>query len=277
MEQNTVLATRTQQTSSLSLAELHPTMQLACRNAARMDSIATIVGNPEVPSIGKLQRAVGDNDLEKVFRYLLAKMREEMHIDNGFTNDNIRNIARRLRTDDNIRWWLNVADIRLLCQKITRGEYGKFYGHLSEQEFYDCMTKYCNERCELHRVANDKTVDSGEPAVLEEVGYKMDAHGNLIVPEKLQGVAKKKPMRYIYNEKCEIVGENPIYWGKVRQGKSREEMEKINKSNKVMELTRALLKANPTLGYLKAVELAAEEVEKEEKEEPAAGTQTKLF
>jgi hypothetical protein len=62
------------------------------------------------------------------------------------------------------------------------------------------------------------------------------------------------------------VGENPAYWGKVRQEKSREEMAKINKSNRVMELTHALIKADPTLGYLKAVELAAEEVEKEEKE-----------
>lgn len=219
----------------MNLAELHPVMQLACRNAAKVESITAIVASPENnQTIGKLQKMTSDTDLEKVFRYLLVKMREELHIDNGLSNDNIRSIARRLHTDGEIRWWLTVADIRLLCQKIVRGEYGKFYGHFSEQEFYDCMVKYCNERNDLHRQQSESH-PVADPAVLEEVslGYHIGEDGRLVGHEEKPQA--KRPHRYIYDNGK--VRENPAFWASygVRREKSPEEIEHMNRSNKFQE------------------------------------------
>lgn len=210
-------------------------MQLACRNAAMVESITAIVASPwNNQTIGKLQKETSDTDLEKVFRYLLVKMREELHIDNGLTNDNIRNIARRLYTDDEIRWWLSVADIRLLCQKIVRGEYGKFYGHFSEQEFYDCMVKYCNERNDLHHQQSESR-PKPDTSVLEEVnlGYHIGEDGRLVVHEKKEQA--KHPHRYIYDGNK--VRENPQYWAShgVRREKTPEELEEMNRSNRFQE------------------------------------------
>ena len=269
MEQNTALATRTQQTSSLSLAELHPDLQVACRQAATMNSLTAIVGQ-RAATIGVLQKTASDNDLEKVFRYLLAKLREDLHIDNGFTNDNIRAIARRLRTDDDIRWWLSVADIRLLCQKIKNGEYGKFYGHFSEQEFYNCMIQYCNERTDLHRNQAESNTTKPDPAVLEKVnlGYRLGKDGQLIVENRKP--LERKPLRYRYDEKGNIIGENPEYMEKYVNNRFREhqknhpeatqeELEKINRSNRVMARMRELMQADPTLDYLTAILRATED------------------
>lgn len=247
------------------MSELHPAMQLACRNAAKMGSITAIVASKDIPSIGMLQKETGDNDLEKVFRYLLAKMREELHIDNGLSNGNIRNIARRLRTDDEIRWWLSVADIRLLCQKIVNGEYGKFYGHFSEQEFYECMIKYCNERNDLHRQQAERHPEPA-PSVLQEVnlGYHIGEDGRLVVHEQQQA---KKPNRYIYDGSR--VRENPEFWSShgVRREKSPEEIEHMNRSNRFQERVCQIIDRD-RCSLADAIMRATEE---------EAGTQTKLF
>lgn len=210
-----------------------------------------------------LKKEGGDVATYNAVRALLVSMSVSLHIGNGLSEQNINDIARRLTTDSEITYWLTLADVDLLCRNIVAGKYGPYYNRFGEDTFNECMVRYCNERNAVHHLLADKKQEA-DPEVLAEVGYKMDTHGNLIVPEKLQGVAKKKPMRYLYNEKGDIVGENPAFWSKVRQEKSGEEMAKINKSNRVMELTHALMKADPTLGYLKAIELAAEEVEKEE-------------
>ena len=269
MEQNTALATRTQQTSSLSLAELHPDLQVACRQAAKMDSLPAIVGNPDAPSIGKLQKTASDNDLEKVFRYLLAKLREDLHIDNGFTNDNIRAIARRLRTDDDIRWWLSVADIRLLCQKIARGEYGKFYGHFSEQEFYNCMIQYCNERTDLHRNEAESNTPKPDPAVLAEVnlGYHIGEDGHLVIHERKP--EKPRPPRYLYNAKGDIIGNNPAYWASfgIRHESTPEQIEEMNRSNQFQQRVCQIIDRDHC-DYLTAILRATEE---ENAENPSGG------
>jgi hypothetical protein len=228
-------------------------------------AVSDIVAAKDEMKIAKVAQQQGSAPTRSSIIAMLIYMNMQLHLASSLTDDNIRAIADDLTNNPEIKLWLTLADVQLLCRNILNGTYAHYYNRFGLDTFYECFNKYCNERNAVHHLLADKK-QVAEPEVLEEVGYKMDTHGNLIVPEKLQGVAKKKPMRYLYNEKCEIVGENPAFWGKVRQEKSRDEMAKINKSNRVMELTRALLKADPTLGYLKAVELAAEEVEKEEKE-----------
>lgn len=255
---NIVVEPRTQQTSSLNLVELHPTMQVACREASQMNSIEAVVASKGMPSIGSLQKVVGETDIEKVFRYLLAKMREDLHIDNGLSNDNIRNIAKRLRTDGEIRWWLTIADVTLLCRKITSGEYGKFYGHFSEVEFNECLVKYCNERTELHHVKSDKdTTPDGE--VLHEIGYTIDDNGKIDVPESMKGNGRKKPLRYLYDAAGRIVGENPAYWGKTRPEKSDEEMKRINNNNRLQEEAFKIMDRDK-VGFWEALKRARTEI-----------------
>lgn len=223
----------------------------------KIDSVQAVVEQGG-STLGRHIREDREKDVRLVIRALLAKLRDDLHVNSELTDDNILHIERRLIDDPELRWWLKIEDVALLCRRITQGYYGHFYGHFSEVEFGDCLVRYCHERAEVHRIANDKTVDSGDPAVLEEVGYKVDAHGNLIVPEARQGVAKRKPLRYIYNEKCEIVGENPAFWGKVRQEKSREEMEAINKGNALLERTLHIMDEQG-IGYVEAYTKALEE------------------
>ena len=223
----------------------------------KIDSVQAVVEQGG-STLGRHIREDREKDVRLVIRALLAKLRDDLHVNSELTDDNILHIERRLIDDPELRWWLKIEDVTLLCRRITEGYYGHFYGHFSEVEFSDCLVRYCHERAEVHRVANDKTVAVGDPAVLEEVGYKMDAHGNLIVPEARQGVAKKKPMRYIYNEKGEITGENPAFWGRVRQEKSREEMEVINKGNALLERTLHIMDEQG-IGYVEAYGKALEE------------------
>lgn len=230
----------------------------------KIDSVQAVVEQGG-STLGRHIREDREKDVRLVIRALLAKLRDDLHVNSELTDDNILHIECRLIDDPELRWWLKIEDVALLCRRITQGFYGHFYGHFSEVEFGDCLVRYCHERAEVHRIANDKTVDSGDPAVLEEVGYKVDAHGNLIVPEARQGVAKKKPLRYIYNEKCEIVGENPAYWGKVRQEKSREEMETINKGNALLERTLHIMDEQG-IGYVEAYNKALEEQHKTTKQ-----------
>lgn len=230
----------------------------------KIDSVQAVVEQGG-STLGRHIREDREKDVRLVIRALLAKLRDDLHVNSELTDDNILHIERRLIDDPELRWWLKIEDVALLCRRITEGYYGHFYGHFSEVEFGDCLVRYCHERAEVHRVANDKTVDSGDPAVLEEVGYKMDAHGNLIVPEARQGVVKKKPMRYIYNEKGDIVGENPAFWGRVRQEKSREEMEVINKGNALLERTLHIMDEQG-VGYVEAYTKALEEQHKTTKQ-----------
>jgi len=249
---NIVVEPRTQQTSSLNLVELHPTMQVACREASQMDSIEAVVASKGMPSIGSLQKVVGETDIEKVFRYLLAKMREDLHIDNGLSNDNIRNIAKRLRTDSEIRWWLTIADVTLLCRKITSGEYGKFYGHFSEVEFNECLAKYCRERAELHRLEAEKDTPNFDLATMEEVAYTVDEDGKLVVPEAVQEKRLPPPL-YLYNKDGKRTGENPKAW---RQKAS------ITKGDYAMKVSRMLMEDDKGLDLSQAIEQAVPIVER---------------
>ena len=244
---------------------LPPVLQAALTTSGKVQSVEEVVSLRSEPKLAMLKKEGGDVATYNAVRALLVSMSVSLHIGNGLSEQNINDIARRLTTDSEITYWLTLADVDLLCRNIVAGKYGPYYNRFGEDTFNECLVKYCNERNAVHHLLADKKVVA-EPEVLAEVGYKVDAHGNIIVKEKKKLKGIKSQHRYIYDENGNIKGENAAFWGQFRKEKSRDEMAKINKSNRVMELTHALMKADPTLGYLKAIELAAEEVEKEEKE-----------
>lgn len=235
-----------------------------------MGSITEVV-ETTTPKLAKYIQMGCDNSLLKVIRAYLAKLRNDLHIDNGLTNENIKAIADRLTKDPELRWWLTIEDVALLCKKITRGEYGKVYGHFSEMEFNECLATYCRERAEIHRLKADKVTEVADPHVLEDVGYKVGKNGQIEVSNAVKEKRLPPPL-YLYDAKGKRTGDNPEAWKKSRREQvnmdnlpqtEREKLEKINKSNKVMELTRALMKEDPTLGYVEAIDMAVEAVEKE--------------
>lgn len=199
-----------------------------------MTDVAEVVAMTTEPKLAKLQKQAGSRGVYGIIKVLLINMNARLHIDNGLTEENIDCLAKRFTDDAELRWWFTLADVDLLCRRIVAGEYGKFYGHFSEQEFNECLASYCRQRTEIHRQQADKdTAPDGE--VLTEIGYKVDEHGRLVVPESAKGSGRKKPMRYLYDAAGRIVGENPAYWGKVHHEKSAEEMEHINDMNRLAE------------------------------------------
>ena len=230
------------------------------------------------PKIATLQAKGGHQSTFGIIKAFIVAMSNNMHIDNSLTETNINNIARMLTSNSELRWWLTLADIDLLCRQIVQGRFGKFYGHFSEQEFNDCLARYCTERTELHRQANDKTVDVGDPVMLEEmgykvdkggniiklekVGYKVDKKGNIIVPEERQGVTTKKPTRYLYDSQGKITGENPAFWAAVKQddGKTPEELERINLFNRRLQRAHELQNENNELSFVNAFAKAEIEI-----------------
>jgi hypothetical protein len=237
-------------------------MVVASRTAVSVRSVDEVVNLIEEPKIFKLQKTGGQMNTALIVAVMVSKMADDMHLKDGLTENNIDEIVHRLTTDEDVRYWLTLADISLLCRRIAEGYYGKTYGHFGLAEFNECLIKYCNERTECHRVQNTKTVVD-VAAVRENVGYTIDKDGRLVVPEENQGVKNSRPPRYLYDENGNIKGENPKYWASVRRKdeKSTEEMEKINRHNKVMERARQLMKDDPAIGYVKAIEQAATEIE----------------
>lgn len=215
------------------LSSLPEPLQKAWESGENIVSVEQAVSLPKEQKIARLQQ-VDETLTYKSIGRILARMVYDMHIADGLSTSNIKNIAKRLTTDSEIRWWLTLADVDLLCRRIVEGFYGKFYGHFSEGEFYECFVKYCNERRDTHRVEAISATPKMDTSVLADVGYKIGKDGKLIVPEESQGV-KKKPQRFLYDNKGNITGENPAYWAKVHKEKTPEEMEKINQSNKDLE------------------------------------------
>lgn len=212
------------------------------------------------PKLAKLSQKGGARSLYGIVKLMLVNMSLKMHLADGLSELNTDNIVRNLTNNDELRWWFTLADIDLLCRRIAEGYYGKFYGHFSESEFNECLVKYCNERTELHRVESDKC-SAPDGAVLEEIGYKVDEHGRLVVPEAMKGNGPKKPMRYLYDAAGRIAGENPAYWGKVRAEKSKEEMQRINENNELQALACRIMDRDG-VGILEALGMAKDELKK---------------
>lgn len=186
------------------------------------------------PKISALQQRGGHQATFGIVKMLLVNMNINLHIDNSLTDANIISIAKTL-TGEELRWWITLADIDLLCRKIVNGYYGKFYGHFGEGEFNDCLNRYLKERRELHR-NQAESHPVADPAVLEEVnlGYHLGEDGQIVVHEKKQ-TQTKKPNRHIFVG--DRVLENPAYWAAhgVRREKSPEEIEHMNRSNRFQE------------------------------------------
>lgn len=235
-------------------------MQAASNASCRVKDVGEIVSMKTEPKLAKLSQKGGARSLYGIIKLMLVNMSLKMHLADGLSEVNTDNIARNLTNNDELRWWLTLADVDLLCRRIAEGYYGKFYGHFSESEFNECLVKYCNERTELHRVESDKCA-APDGAVLEEIGYKVDEHGRLVVPEAMKGKGPKKPMRYLYDASGKIVGENPAYWGKARPEKSNEEMQRINEGNQMQELAHKIM-YREGVGYMEALSMAKDELEK---------------
>lgn len=223
-----------------------PILQAAIRTAGSINSLPEIVALSTEPKIATLQKKGGSQSTFGIVKALLVAMNINLHIDNSLTEANINNLARQLTTNDEVRYWLTLADIDLLCRQIVQGHFGKFYNHFSENEFNECLVKYCNERSEIHRIEADKTVCNPNNASLtmKELGYSIDKEGRLQVPDEMKNRSLPEPP-YLYDDKGRRVGINPKgYFGK---GAAKD---------KVYSTAKALMKAEPRLTFDKAIDKA---------------------
>ena len=233
------------------LTSLPEPLQKAWESGENIVSVEQAASLPGEQKIAKLQQ-VDETKTYKSIGRLLARMVYDMHIANGLSTSNIKNIAKRLTTDSEIRWWLTLADVDLLCRRIVEGYYGKFYGHFSETEFYNCLIQYCNERREIHRIQADRKPQM-DASVLEEVGYKVDKHGNFSIPDAIKE-KKLPPPLYIYDNNGRRIGDNPAAW------KNKDNTER---TDKVLALAKVFMKEDENLDMVDAIEKAAAIVEKQ--------------
>lgn len=253
--ENNIVISNPQPTSSLSLlAELPAVLRQVCVAASKPQTLAEVVADKKAPKIGQLQKEVEPNDMLKVIRAMLVKLNNDLHIDNGLTNDNIRSISKRLTTDSELRWWLTLADISLLCRQITSGHFGHFYNHFSELEFMECLSKYCAERNDIHFTNADKTVTNPSDATLKmsELGYSLGPDGQLIVPEEAKERRLAQPL-YLYNDNGKRIGINP-------KGAFGKNQAAVSDTNNVMFLVKKMMKADRNLDLDDAIDRAKEQL-----------------
>lgn len=227
------------------LLSLPKALQVACRTAGTVKSVEEVVALTEEPKIFKLQK-VDREATYKVVGRILLKMVKDMNLPNGLSSDNLRTIAKRLTDDEDVRYWLTLADISLLCRRVAEGYYGKTYGHFGLAEFNECLIAYCNERRDCHKQQNDKTVAAPNEAALtmKELGYSIGEDGQLQVPDEMKDRRLAQPL-YLYDNYGKRVGINP----KGAFGK------KVN-SDRVYNLAKAYMNENPDLDLDQAIEKA---------------------
>lgn len=184
-------------------------MVTASRTALSVHSVDEIVSLVYEPKIYRLQKDGGQMNTAMIIAVMVSKMADDMHMKDGLTESNIDEIVRRLTTDDDVRYWLTLADISLLCRRVAEGYYGKTYGRFGLGEFNECLVAYCNERRECHRRQNDKVVVTKEEAALamKELGYSLGKDGRLIIPEEQKERRLAQPL-YRYDDKGKRVGVN---------------------------------------------------------------------
>ena len=233
------------------LSSLPEPLQKAWESGENIVSVEQAVSLPSEQKIAKLQQ-VDETLTYKSIGRILARMVYDMHIADGLSTANIKNIAKRLTTDSEIRWWLTLADVDLLCRRIVEGYYGKFYGHFSEAEFYNCFHQYCNERRDIHRIQADRKPQM-DASVLEEVGYKIDKHGQLSVPDSIKEKRLPPPL-YRYDDKGNRIGENPAAWKR---------KDNTEATDKVLALAKVFMQEDENLDMVDAIEKAAAIVEKQ--------------
>lgn len=221
-------------------------MVVASRTAVSVRSVDEVVNLTEEPKIFKLQKTGGQMNTALIVAVMVSKMADDMHIKDGLTESNIDEIVHRLTTDEDVRYWLTLADISLLCRRIAEGYYGKTYGHFGLAEFNECLIAYCNERRDCHKQQNDKTVATPTEAALtmKELGYSIGEDGQLQIPDEMKDRRLAQPL-YLYDNHGKRVGINP----KGAFGK------KVN-ADRVYNLAKAYMNENPDLDLDQAIEKA---------------------
>lgn len=236
-------------------------------------SVSDIVAAKDEMKIAKVAQQHGSAPTRSSIIAMLIYMNMQLHLASSLTDDNIRAIADDLTNNPEIKWWLTLADVQLLCRNILNGTYAHYYNRFGLDTFYECFTKYCNERTDIHR-NQAESHPKPDPAVLEEVnlGYHLGKDGQLVVENRKP--LERKPLRYRYDDKGNIIGENPEYMEKYVNQRFREhqkshpeatpeELDKINRGNRVMNRMREIMKENPAVDYAEAILRATEEERKE--------------
>ena len=221
-------------------------MVVASRTAVSVRSVDEVVNLTEEPKIFKLQKTGGEMNTALIVAVMVSKMADDMHLKDGLTENNIDEIVHRLTTDEDVRYWLTLADISLLFRRISEGYYGKTYGHFGLAEFNECLIAYCNERRDCHKQQNDKTVATPNESALtmKELGYSIGEDGQLQVPDEMKDRRLAQPL-YLYDNYGNRVGINP----KGAFGK------KVN-TDRVYNLAKAYMNENPDLDLDQAIEKA---------------------
>ena len=120
------------------------------KTATTVRSVKDIVARTSEPKLGVLINEAGATPTTSFIMGILAKMDRSMHLPNGLTEDNVRDIAKRLVTDPEITSWLTLPDIHLLCSSIEDGVFGKYSYRFGKDDFYECLWKYCSSRRQAH-------------------------------------------------------------------------------------------------------------------------------
>lgn len=229
-------------------------MVTASRTAVSVRSVDEVVNLTEEPKLFKLQKTGGQMNTAMIIAVMLSKMADDMHLKDGLTEGNIDDIVRRLTTDDDIRYWLTLADISLLCRRIAEGYYGKTYGRFGIAEFNECLMQYCNERRDIHKQHADKVVVNPTEASLtmKELGYTIGPDGNLIVPDEQKERHLAQPL-YLHNDKGKRIGINP-------KGAFGKKQAAVSDTNNVIFLVKRMMKEDRNLDLDEAIEMAKQQL-----------------
>lgn len=117
----------------------------------------------------------------------LVRMNANLHLPNGLTDDNIRDIAVRLTTDPEIVYWLTIPDVCVLLRRIEDGEYMRFNNRFGKDDFYACLARYCSERREAHTETNrNEAAEARLMLRTADIGYYVGDDGRLHISERRQ-------------------------------------------------------------------------------------------
>ena len=165
-------------------------LQQASDTAMSVRNVREVVAlGSSTPKLAALIAEAGEQPTQGVIMAYLARMVDNMHLPNGLTPDNIRDIAEYLVTEPEVVTWLTLPDMRMLCRRIEDGAYMRFNNRFGKDDFYFCLGRYCGERRSAHEEVarkeqeqyKEKVVADGE--VAEAVGIIRDALRHVVPAE----------------------------------------------------------------------------------------------
>lgn len=229
-------------------------IQISCHTAAKVQTVEEIVNLPKEPKIANLQ-AVDETMTYKVVGRILLKMVKDMNLPNGLSSANIIELAKRITTDNDIRYWLTLSDVSLLCRRIANNFYGNTYGHFGIPEFWDCLIQYCNERRECHRRNAEKShINVVDPSTID-VGYHVGEDGRLVFHHEKKESVLDQPL-YRYDDHGRRIGINPKgYFGQKQAARNQE-------LDRKLEMAKELMKNDPNLELDDAINMVEDKINK---------------